>query len=95
MKDAQHAAGNEYQKFTGALSRRDMLTLMALTGGSLILGCAINPVTGQKELSFMSPEQELAIDKQYAPDQCQLHKRVCVSRRHDRRYPGHIAQARQ
>jgi beta-barrel assembly-enhancing protease len=55
--------------FDGSLTRRDMLTLLALAGGGMITGCAINPVTGQRQLNFMSPSQELAIDQQHAPDQ--------------------------
>ncbi|MBM4309763.1 MAG: peptidase M48 Ste24p [Deltaproteobacteria bacterium] len=53
----------------GYLNRRDMLTLLALAGGGLIIGCATNPVTGQRQLNFMSPSQEIAVDKQHAPDQ--------------------------
>jgi predicted Zn-dependent protease len=54
---------------SGYLTRRDMLTLLALAGGGLLVGCAINPVTGQRQLSLMSPSQEIAIDKQNSPDQ--------------------------
>ncbi len=53
----------------GYLTRREMLALLALAGGSLVTGCATNPVTGERQLNFMSPAQELAIDKQHAPDQ--------------------------
>jgi predicted Zn-dependent protease len=62
---------NNYLKNIDAaqLTRRDMLTLLALAGGGLVIGCAINPVTGESQLSLMSPAQELEIDKQYAPDQ--------------------------
>ncbi len=55
--------------FDNHLSRRDMLTLLALAGGGLVIGCVTNPVTGERQLNFMSPEQELAIDQQHAPDQ--------------------------
>ncbi len=57
------------QNTTGNLTRREMLSLLALAGGGLLIGCGINPVTGQSQLFLMSPEQELAIDKQHAPDQ--------------------------
>lgn len=53
----------------GHLTRRDMLTLLALAGGGLVVGCAINPVTGEQQLSLMSPAQELEIDNQNAPEQ--------------------------
>ena len=58
-----------YIDAAGNLTRRDMLTLLALAGGGLLVGCAINPVTGQRQLSLMSPSQEIAIDKQNSPDQ--------------------------
>lgn len=41
-------------------------------GASLVLlgGCVINPVTGDRELALVSPEQEVAIgEQQYAPSQ--------------------------
>jgi len=53
----------------GYLTRREMLTLLALAGGGMLVGCAVNPVTGERQLNFISPEQELAVDKQYAPEQ--------------------------
>ena len=59
----------EYIDAVGNLTRRDMLTLLALAGGGLLVGCAINPVTGERQLSLMSPSQEIAIDKQHSPDQ--------------------------
>ncbi len=34
---------------------------------SLLAGCAVNPVTGKKELSLMSPGQELALGEQQYP----------------------------
>lgn len=53
----------------GCITRREMLVLLALGGGGMLIGCAVNPVTGERQLNFISPEQELAIDKQYAPNQ--------------------------
>lgn len=36
----------------------------------LATGCAVNPVTGEKQFSLVSPEQEIAIgEQQYAPSQ--------------------------
>ncbi|HGG60895.1 MAG TPA: peptidase M48 [Gammaproteobacteria bacterium] len=44
------------------------LILLALTTLLTLSGCATNPVTGKKEFSIVSEEQELAIGKQqYAP----------------------------
>ncbi len=45
--------------------KRSLLLLMMF---ALLTGCAINPVTGKKELSLVSEQQELAIGaQQYAP----------------------------
>lgn len=51
------------------MTRRDFLwvTSMGLTG--IILGCAVNPVTGEKQLMLMSEDQEIKIDKQNSPHQ--------------------------
>lgn len=41
-----------------------------LTAALVITGCAVNPVTGENELSLVSPEQEISIgEQQYAPAQ--------------------------
>ncbi|RMD59662.1 MAG: peptidase M48 Ste24p, partial [Nitrospirae bacterium] len=34
-----------------------------------LYGCAVNPVTGERELSFLSREEEIEIDRKYAPRQ--------------------------
>jgi len=57
------------QSQTSNFTRREMLTLLGMAGSGLLVGCALNPVTGKNELYLMSPEQELAIDKQHSPDQ--------------------------
>lgn len=45
------------------------LTLLASLA-LFVTACSVNPVTGQKELSFMSPEQEVALGAQhYRPSQ--------------------------
>jgi len=54
---------------SGYLTRREVLALLALAGAGMLVGCAVNPVTGERQFNFVSPEQELAIDKQYAPGQ--------------------------
>lgn len=56
------------------ITRRDFLqgcTAAALTlaGTGLFQGCAIDPVTGQKQLMLMSRDQEISIDKQQSPFQ--------------------------
>jgi len=44
------------------------LTFLAVSLISFCTGCAVNPVTGQKELMFISPRQERGIGEQYAPE---------------------------
>ncbi|MDX8387037.1 MAG: M48 family metalloprotease [Ghiorsea sp.] len=46
----------------------DKVRLLTLVLAFLVVGCATNPVTGEKELSLVSEQQELAIGaQQYAP----------------------------
>ena len=41
---------------------------VALAVSLIIAGCSVNPVTGKSQLSFISPQQEVAIgEKNYAP----------------------------
>jgi len=35
---------------------------------SLFFGCAVNPVSGDKELMLLSPEQDIEIGRKYAPE---------------------------
>lgn len=44
-------------------------TRVLLLGVSLALlsGCAVNPITGEEELMFFSPEEDLALGRKYAP----------------------------
>ena len=60
--------------FKGDLSRRDFLKLTSVaTAGaaisSTIVGCAVDPVTGEKQLVLMSEQQEIAVDEQQSPHQ--------------------------
>jgi len=55
-----------------SLSRRNFLKYSALSSlffPGIFTGCAIDPVTGEKQLMLMSREQEIAIDKQQSPFQ--------------------------
>ena len=48
------------------MTKRTVAVLLACV--ALLAGCAVNPVTGNKELSLVSEAQELSIGKQeYAP----------------------------
>ncbi len=54
---------------TGNISRRDFSRLSSLAAAGLVAGCATNPVTGERQLMLVSEDQEIQIDRQYAPFQ--------------------------
>ncbi|MDF1526023.1 MAG: M48 family metalloprotease [bacterium] len=51
------------------LSRRRFLALAGISTGSLILGCAVNPVTGKQQLMLVSEGEEKQIDRVNSPHQ--------------------------
>nr|CRH05293.1 Putative protein containing peptidase M48, Ste24p domain. Putative putative Zn-dependent protease [Candidatus Magnetococcus massalia] len=56
------------------MNRRDALWLLGVTtagtlSSSLLSGCSVNPVTGEKQLMLMSEGQEIAIDRAQSPHQ--------------------------
>ncbi len=51
------------------ITRRRFLYLTAMSGAGLAVGCAVNPVTGERQLMLMSEDGEIQIDRQYAPQQ--------------------------
>jgi predicted Zn-dependent protease len=51
------------------LTRRHFLALAGLSAGSLILGCAVNPVTGKQQLMLVSESDEKQIDRVNSPHQ--------------------------
>jgi len=51
------------------LTRRNFLALTGSAAGSLILGCAINPVTGKQQLMLVSEGEEKQIDRVNSPHQ--------------------------
>jgi predicted Zn-dependent protease len=51
------------------ISRRKFLWLTAMSAAGAMVGCAANPVTGEKQLMLVSKEQEIQIDKQNSPHQ--------------------------
>ncbi len=51
------------------MTRRDFLWLSCLGTAGFITGCAVNPVTGKKQLLLMSESQEIGIDQQNSPHQ--------------------------
>jgi beta-barrel assembly-enhancing protease len=50
-------------------SRREFLALSAFAGAGFLAGCAVNPVTGQKELMLVSEDWEIQVDHQNSPHQ--------------------------
>ncbi len=51
------------------LSRRQFLIMTSMAATSVALGCATNPVTGRSQFMLMDEKEEIAIDRQYAPQQ--------------------------
>ena len=43
------------------------LLILSLTS-CLLIGCAVNPITGQEELMFISENKDIEIGRQYAPE---------------------------
>jgi len=50
-------------------SRREFLKVSALTSACFLAGCAINPVTGQKQLMLVSEGWEIQVDQENSPHQ--------------------------
>jgi predicted Zn-dependent protease len=52
------------------MSKRQPIVLWAAFAVTALAGCVINPVTGDRELALVSPDQEIAIgEQQYEPSQ--------------------------
>ena len=51
------------------LTRREFLWLASMSTAGILTGCATNPVTGKSQLMLMSEQQEIEIDRSYAPVQ--------------------------
>jgi predicted Zn-dependent protease len=63
----QHFADRIYQ---GKMTRRDFIQLMMIsTAGVAVGGCAVNPVSGDRQLMLLSEQQEIDIDKEQSPHQ--------------------------
>lgn len=54
---------------SAAVTRRGFLSTAALSGAAIATGCATNPVSGRKELMFVTRDEEIRIDRQYARHQ--------------------------
>ncbi len=51
------------------MNRRKFLWMTSMSAAGVLVGCAINPVTGKKQFMLMSQEQEIQVDKQHSPHQ--------------------------
>ncbi len=51
------------------MTRRHFLWTVSLSSLGLAMGCAVDPVTGQKTLMLVSENQEIQMDRQYSPSQ--------------------------
>jgi predicted Zn-dependent protease len=58
-----------HRPLSAYLNRREFMCLSAMTAAGFVIGCATNPVTGRRQLMLISEEEEIQIDKQYAPVQ--------------------------
>ncbi|WP_419658899.1 peptidase M48 [Desulfosarcina variabilis str. Montpellier] len=57
------------KRAVNGLSRRQFLIMTSIAATNLALGCATNPVTGKSQFMLMDEQEEIAIDKQYSPQQ--------------------------
>ena len=60
---------NAFFRTNHGMTRREFLWLTSMATAGVLTGCATNPVTGKSQLMLMSEEQEIEIDKNYAPVQ--------------------------
>ncbi len=54
---------------TRAMTRRDFLWLATVSTAGVVSGCAVNPVTGQRQLMFLSETDEIQLDQENSPHQ--------------------------
>jgi predicted Zn-dependent protease len=71
----------------GGLSRRKFLWLTSASLAGFALGCAVDPVTGKRQIVLVSEEQEVQIDRQHAPHQFSAD----FGKTRDRRLASYIA----
>lgn len=64
MKTSQWRAQKPYK-----LTRREFIWLSSISSIGLLVGCATDPVTGQKVFNMVSETDEISLDKQNSPHQ--------------------------
>ncbi len=68
MRDLSTTSPLGERMFQQQLNRRDFLWLIgACAGSAAITGCAVDPITGSSSFIMMSPQEEIAVDRQHAP----------------------------
>ncbi len=64
--------------YTRSMSRRDFIYLLSISSAAVALpGCAVDPVTGKKQLVLMSEAGEISLDKQQSPQQFSMDYGPC------------------
>ncbi len=51
------------------MTRRDFIWLVGVTSVGAVSGCAVNPVSGERQLMLLSESQEIQIDQEQSPHQ--------------------------
>lgn len=51
------------------ISRRNFLWVTSASAAGMLVACAVNPVTGKRQLVLMSEREEIALDQQHSPHQ--------------------------
>lgn len=62
------SVNKEYVEKQG-MTRREFLWITSVSIAGVSIGCAVNPVTGKKQLMLMSESQEIDLDRQNSPHQ--------------------------
>jgi len=66
----EHRMNNKPAKTaSNEISRRKFLWLTTMSIAGVMVGCAVNPVTGERQLMLVSEGQEVQIDRQHSPHQ--------------------------
>ncbi len=51
------------------MTRRDFLWLATLSTAGVVTGCAVNPVTGERQMMFITEDMEIGLDQENSPHQ--------------------------
>ncbi len=62
-----HQLGNRV--YERKMTRRDFIWLTSVSTAGVLVGCAVNPVTGKRQLMLMSESEEIGLDQLNSPHQ--------------------------